>query len=337
MNLAKFPRRIYTPYETPLQPLDKLTAVLGGGPRIWMKRDDMLGLAMGGNKTRKLEFLMADALAKGADTIITCGAVQSNHCRLTLAAAVTEGLKCHLVIEQRVPNSYNEHASGNNFLYHMLGVEGIHVVDGGSDMMAEMQKVADELTAQGRKPYIVPGGGSNVIGATGYAACAQEILNQCFKMGVSFDHMICTSGSTGTHAGLLVGLKGENANIPLPGIGINKPVPIQKPNVYKLAKALAEHLGVQTPITEDDVIVFDDYVGPGYSRVTEGMVEAVSLVAKTEGILLDPVYTGKTMAGMIDLYKKGYFDGCKNIMFLHTGGSPALFAYTDTFFAAEEK
>jgi len=334
MNLAKFPRRIYTPYDTPIQPLDKLTAVLGGnGPRIWMKRDDMLGLAMGGNKTRKLEFLMADALEKGADTIITCGAVQSNHCRLTLASAVTEGLKCHLVIEQRVPNSYNEHASGNNFLYFLLGVEGIHVVDGGSDMAAEMQKVADELTAQGRKPYIVPGGGSNEIGATGYAACAQEILNQSLKMGVSFDHIVCTSGSTGTHAGLLVGLKGENANIPLTGIGINKPCPIQKPNVLKLATKLKEHLGVENEITMDDVVVFDDYVGAGYSRPTQGMIDAVKLVARTEGILLDPVYTGKTMAGMLDLYKKGYFDGCKNILFVHTGGSPALFAYTDTFFA----
>ncbi|MBR0139206.1 MAG: D-cysteine desulfhydrase [Firmicutes bacterium] len=336
MNLAKFPRRIYTPYETPIQPLDRLTEVLGGGPRIWIKRDDMLGLAMGGNKTRKLEFLMADALEKGADTVITCGAVQSNHCRLTLAAAVTEGLKCHLVIEQRVPGSYNEHATGNNFLYHLLGVEGIHVVDGGSDMMAEMKKVADELAAQGRKPYIIPGGGSNEIGATGYAACAQEILNQSFKMGVNFDHIVCTSGSTGTHAGLLVGLKGENANIPLTGIGINKPLPIQKPNVYNLSVKLAKHLGVANEITMDDVIVFDDYVGPGYSRVTQGMVEAVELVAKTEGILLDPVYTGKTMAGMIDLYKKGYFEGCRNILFIHTGGSPALFAYTDTFFEYEE-
>ena len=338
MNLAKFPRRVYTPYETPIQPMDRLTSILResnpNGPRVWIKRDDMLGLAMGGNKTRKLEFLMADALEKGADTIITCGAVQSNHCRLTLAAAVTEGLKCHLVIEQRVPNSYDPHASGNNFLYRLLGLkeEDFTVVAGGSDMTAEMQKVADKLAAEGRKPYIVPGGGSNEIGATGYASCAQEILGQMFKMGVNFDHIVCTSGSTGTHAGLLVGLKGNNANIPLTGIGINKPVPVQKPNVLKLATKLAERLGVENEITMDDVIVFDDYVGPGYSRVTDGMIEAVKLVARSEGIILDPVYTGKTMAGTIDLYKKGYFDGCKDILFVHTGGSPALFAYTDNFF-----
>lgn len=334
MNLAKFPRRIYTPYFTPIERLDRLTKVMGG-PTIYMKRDDMLGLTMGGNKTRKLEFLMADALEKGADTIITCGAVQSNHCRLTLAAAVKEGLKCHLVLEQRVPNSYREDASGNNYLFHLLGVEGIHVVDGGSEMMAEMNKVADELKAKGRKPYIIPGGGSNAIGGTGYAACAQEILQQSFAMGVSFDHIICTSGSTGTHAGLLVGLKGENANIPLTGIGINRKKDAQRKAVYDHSVELAKHLGVANEITMDDVIVFDDYIGEGYSRVTKGMVKAVKLVARTEAILLDPVYTGKTMDGMLDLMQKGYFDGCKNILFVHTGGSPALFAYTDTFFPEE--
>ena len=202
-------------------------------------------------------------------------------------------------------------------------------------MMAEMNKVADELKAKGRKPYIIPGGGSNAIGGTGYAACAQEILQQSFAMGVSFDHIICTSGSTGTHAGLLVGLKGENANIPLTGIGINRKKDAQRKAVYDHSVELAKHLGVANEITMDDVIVFDDYIGEGYSRVTKGMVKAVKLVARTEAILLDPVYTGKTMDGMLDLMQKGYFDGCKNILFVHTGGSPALFAYTDTFFPEE--
>ena len=167
MDLARFPRRRYTPFYTPIERLDRLSEA-AGGPVIYMKRDDMLGLTMGGNKTRKLEFLMADALEKGADTIITCGAVQSNHCRLTLAAAVKEGLKCHLVLEQRVPNSYREFASGNNYLYRLLGVEGIHVVDGGSDVSGEMERVAEELHAKGRTPYIIPGGGSNEIGGTGF-------------------------------------------------------------------------------------------------------------------------------------------------------------------------
>ena len=335
MNLAKFPRRGYVTEPTPLEALPNFSKALGADINIYIKRDDLLPGTAGGNKTRKLDFSMADAINQGADTIITCGAVQSNHCRLTLAAAVKEGLKCHLVLEQRVPNSYREDASGNNYLFHLLGVEGIHVVDGGSDMMAEMNKVADELKAKGRKPYIIPGGGSNAIGGTGYAACAQEILQQSFAMGVSFDHIICTSGSTGTHAGLLVGLKGENANIPLTGIGINRKKDAQRKAVYDHSVELAKHLGVANEITMDDVIVFDDYIGEGYSRVTKGMVKAVKLVARTEAILLDPVYTGKTMDGMLDLMQKGYFDGCKNILFVHTGGSPALFAYTDTFFPEE--
>ena len=298
-----------------------------------MKRDDLLGLAGGGNKTRKLEFLMADALSKGADTVITCGAVQSNHCRLTLAAAVKEGLRCQLVLEQRVPGSYDRYASGNNFLFHLLGVEAVHVVEGGSDMMAEMQRVADELREQGRKPYIIPGGGSNEIGALGYVACAQEMLQQLFEMELSTDHIIVTSGSTGTHAGVLTGIIGLNANIPVTGIGINRRKGPQTEAVYALCSALASKLELKYAPAMEDVIVFDWYdIGEGYSRPTKEMIEAVKLVARTEAILLDPVYTGKAMAGMIDLIKKGYFGDAKNILFLHTGGSPALYAYTKEFF-----
>ena len=174
MDLSRFPRRRYTAGETPIEFLPRFTQAVGG-PNVYIKRDDLLGLTSGGNKTRKLEFLVADALAQGADTLITCGAVQSNHCRLTLAAAVKEGLKCRLVLEERVPGSYNPEASGNNFLFRLLGVEKIDVVPGGSDMMGAMRKVADALSKEGRKGYIIPGGGSNPIGATGYVACAQEI------------------------------------------------------------------------------------------------------------------------------------------------------------------
>ena len=333
MNLAKYPRRKYTDGFTPIHRLDRLSKLLGG-PTIYMKRDDLLGLAMGGNKTRKLEFLMADALLKGADTVITCGAVQSNHCRLTLAAAVTEGIKCQLVLEQRVQGSYNPEANGNNLLYNLLGVEDVRVVDGGADMMAEMEKLADELRAKGRKPYVIPGGGSNEIGALGYVSCAQEILSQSFDMGVSFDNIITTSGSTGTHAGLLCGVIGENANIPVTGFGINKKRDLQRQNVYNLCQKTVTFLGMKNPVTMDDVVVFDDYIGAGYSLPTPEMVEAVRLVARTEGILLDPVYTGKVMAGTIDQIKKGYFKKGENILFLHTGGAPALFAYTDTTFGA---
>ncbi|MDR3264720.1 MAG: D-cysteine desulfhydrase [Synergistaceae bacterium] len=331
MNLSRYPRRRYTSYQTPIEELPRLSAALGG-PTIYMKRDDLLGLAGGGNKTRKLEFLMADALERGADTVITCGAVQSNHCRLTVAAAAKEGLYCQLVLEQRVPSSYDRHAGGNNFLFNLLGVEGVHVVDGGSDVAAAMRRVADELTSKGRRPYIIPGGGSNETGALGYVACAQEILQQSFELGVSFDGIVLTSGSTGTHAGTLAGIIGNNAGVPVVGIGINRKKELQTDAVLGLTQKLFEKLEIKTPLARKDVIVFDDYIGEGYSRPTEEMIEAVKLVARTEAILLDPVYTGKAMAGMIDLIKKGYFAGAKNLLFLHTGGSPALYVYTDKFF-----
>ena len=217
MNLAKFPRRRYTDGQTPLEFLPRFTQAVGG-PRIYIKRDDLLGLTSGGNKTRKLEFLVADALAQGADTLITCGAVQSNHCRLTLSAAVKEGMKCRLVLEERVPGSYNPEASGNNFLFQLLGVEKITVVPAGSDMMAAMNSVAEDLKAEGRKGYVIPGGGSNAIGATGYVACAQEIQDQLFQMGVEIHRLCVASGSAGTHAGLLTGFIGCNMNIPVVGI-----------------------------------------------------------------------------------------------------------------------
>ncbi|MCF8104416.1 MAG: D-cysteine desulfhydrase family protein [Desulfohalobiaceae bacterium] len=200
MNLAKYPRRRYTEAETPIEFLPNFTKALAG-PEVYIKRDDLLGLTGGGNKTRKLEFLVADALAKGADTLITCGAVQSNHCRLTLAAAVKEGLRCRLVLEERVPNSYNPEASGNNFLFRLLGVEKIEVVPGGSDMMAAMGKVAEDLEKENRKGYIIPGGGSDAVGATGYVACAQEIQGQLFEKGLDMHRVVVASGSSGTHAG----------------------------------------------------------------------------------------------------------------------------------------
>ncbi|MCL2603249.1 MAG: D-cysteine desulfhydrase [Defluviitaleaceae bacterium] len=331
MNISRFPRRRYTLGYTPIEKLNRLSDIAGGGVNIYVKRDDMLGLTGGGNKTRVLEFLMADALEKGADTIITCGAVQSNHCRLTLAAAVKEGLKCHLVIEQRVPKSYDATANGNNFLFNLLGVEGTHVVDGGSDMLAEMEKVANLLKSQNRNPYIIPGGGSNAIGSLGYVACMQELLCQFTEMNLSMDYIVLTSGSGGTHTGMLCGAIGFNANIPIIGIGINRPKDVQRKSVFTLCDKTSDLLNLKNRPCYEDVIVFDDYIGKGYSYVTDGMLEAVKLTARTEGILLDPIYTGKCMAGLLDLIKKGYFPKGKNVLFLHTGGSASLYAYTNEF------
>lgn len=329
MNLAKFPRRRYTEGVTPIEKLENFSKALGG-PTIYIKRDDLLGLTSGGNKTRKLEFLMADAIAQGADTILTCGAVQSNHCRLTLAAAVKEGLKCQLILEERVPGSYKPEGSGNNFLFNLLGVEKTYVVPGGSDMLGELEKLAEKLRAEGKKPYIVPGGGSNAIGSTGYVACAQEIMDQLFDLGINIDHMVCPSGSAGTHAGIVAGMTGINANIPITGVSVNRSKEIQTDAVWNLAKATAERVGVHNEITRDLVQVTDEYVGPGYSLPSDEMVEAVQLLARTEGILLDPVYTGKVMAGLIGMIREGKFKKEDNVLFLHTGGSPALYAYTET-------
>lgn len=331
MNLAKFPRRGYVTVPTPIEAVPRFSQALGGKVNIYIKRDDLLPGAGGGNKTRKLDFCMADALSKGADSIITCGAVQSNHCRLTLAWAVKEGLDCHLVIEQRVKHSYNPNASGNNFLFHLLGVKSITVVDGGTDMMAAMKKVAADLQAKGKHPYVIPGGASYPIGALGYVACAEETLTQLFQMRLNIDHMYVPSGSAGTHAGIILGMYMNHALIPVTGIGVNRPKAVQEAAVLNLANDTAALIGVKEKVPAEAVEAYDDYVGPGYSLPTDGMVEAVKLLAQTESILLDPVYSGKAMAGLIDHVRKGRFTPGSNILFLHTGGSPALYAYLDSF------
>ena len=328
MHLARFPRRRYTEGWTPIEKLERLSRLLGG-PDIYMKRDDLLGLAGGGNKTRKLEFLVADAMAKGYDTLVTVGAVQSNHCRLTLAAAVKEGLKCRLVLEERVPKSYSPNASGNNFLYRLLGVEKVAVVPGGTDVAGAMQQVADEVAGLGRKAYVIPGGGSNPLGALGYVACAEEILAQTFDLGLRLDAIVCASGSAGTHAGLIVGLVGNNSQIPLLGINVRRTRAEQEPNVHKLAQATAALLGLKDGIPREAIEALGDWVGPGYSLPTPSMVEAVQMLARVEGILLDPVYTGKTMAGLIALIRQGRFKKGQQVLFVHTGGSPAIYAYQD--------
>jgi D-cysteine desulfhydrase len=327
MKLEALPRRRYTPHPTPIQFMGGLTRHLGG-PEIWIKRDDLTGLAGGGNKTRKLEFLVADALAQKADTLITVGAVQSNHCRLTLAAAAHEGLKCRLVLEQRMPRSYKKSASGNNFLFDLLGAEKLTIVNGGEDLGAAMQKEAEEVGKLGRKAYVIPGGGSNALGAMGYVVCAREILAQSLEMELAFDHVVCASGSAGTHAGLLVGLTGVNADIPLTGINVRRPRVEQEGNVHKLAVEAARFANLPIP-SRDAVVALDEWVGPGYSIPTDEMVEAVRLFARMDGVLLDPVYTGKAAAGLIGLVRRSHFKSTDKVLFVHTGGAPSLFAYQD--------
>jgi D-cysteine desulfhydrase len=329
MNLTRFARRRYTPSPTPIEPLPRLTKALGG-PEIWIKRDDLLGLTAGGNKTRKLEFLVADALAQGCDTLITTGAVQSNHCRLTAAAAAKEGLKCRLVLEERVAGSYDAQGGGNNLLFGLLGVEDIQVVAADTDLAGAMQGAADALAKKGRKAYVIPGGGSNALGALGYAACAQELMTQLFEAQLAIDHIILASGSAGTHAGLLAGLVGLTAGIPVTGVSVRRPKAEQEGNVRVLTKDCADLLGTLSP-TRKDVVVADEWVGPGYSLPSPEMIEAVRMTASLESVLLDPVYTGKAMAGLIGMARAGRWKAKEKVLFLHTGGSPALYAYQDYF------
>lgn len=324
MNLSRFPRRRYTPSATPLEALPRIGRRLGID--LWVKRDDMLGLAGGGNKTRKLEFLVADALARGCDTLITVGAPQSNHCRLTLAAAAREGLACRLILEERVPGSYDPQSVGNNLLFELLGARSVRMVPAGSDLAAELQAEADDVARAGGLPAILVGGGSSPLGALGYAACAAEISTQAIDMQCPFDRIVLASGSAGTHAGMLAGLRALSWNLPVMGISVRRPAGQQEDNVWKLACETAALM--DTPAPDRNAVVVDDrFVGPGYSLPTAGMVEAVRMAATEEGLLLDPVYTGKAFAGLVGLAREGAFAKGERVLFLHTGGAPSLHAF----------
>ena len=330
MHLSRFPRVRFCHGPTPLEPMENLSRLLDG-PRLFVKRDDCTGLATGGNKTRKLEFLMGEALEEGADTAITQGAVQSNHARQTAAAAAMLGLKCEIVLERRVEDPGPLYDSGGNaFLDRLLGANIRHV-PGGTDMTAALDEVAREVRDGGGKPYVIPGGGSTPVGALGYVSCALELLHQANDIGLEIDTVIHATGSAGTQAGLLTGLEGTNSGIGVYGISVRQPKAKQEAAVHKLTSATAEYVGVKGGIARQRVVANGDYVGGGYGVPTPGMVEAVTLTARHQGILLDPVYSGKGMAGLIDLCRKGVFKKDQTVVFLHTGGAAALFAYQEHF------
>lgn len=334
MHFARFPRIRLAHLPTPLERLDRLSRELGG-PEIWIKRDDCTGLSTGGNKTRKLEFLMAEAVAQGADTVMTQGATQSNHARQTAAFAAKLGLACHLLLEDRTgSNDLNYKTNGNVLLDRLHGAT-TETRAGGVDMNAEMEAVAERLRAEGRKVYTIPGGGSNPTGALGYANCALELINQANEMGLPIDHIVTATGSAGTQAGLIVGLKAINANVPLLGIGVRAPKEKQEESVFALAERTAAKLGCPGAVRREDVVADSNYVGRGYGIPGPDTLEAIRLFAELEGILLDPVYSGKGAAGLIDYVRKGIFKKGERIVFLHTGGSAALFGY-DAYFADDQ-
>ncbi len=328
MHLARFPRVKLCHAPTPLEFMPNLTKHLGG-PQLWIKRDDCTGVATGGNKNRKLEFLMGEAVAQGATHIVTQGAVQSNHVRQTAAVAAKLGLKCTALLEHRIKtNEVDYLESGNVLLDRMFGLN-IEYRDGGTDMQKEIEAYGAKLAEGGEKPYVIPGGGSNPTGALGYAHVALELLAQANEMDLRIDLLVHATGSAGTQAGLVVGLEALNSGIPVLGIGVRLPRDRQEANVHRLAEATAEKLGLKGGIRRQAVVANCDYVGDGYGIPTPGMAEALMLTARMEGILLDPVYSGKGMAGLIDLIRKGTYTPDQNIVFLHTGGQVGLFGYRE--------
>ena len=328
MLVSGFPRVALAHLPTRLEFLPRLTEQLGG-PEIWVKRDDCTGLATGGNKTRKLEFSMGEALEQGADTIITVGAVQSNHVRQAAAAAAKLGMRCEVLLEHRVtdPSDLYRH-SGNVLLDRVLGAN-LREYPKGTDFNAEMENIAGEIRAQGGTPYIIPGGASNPVGALGYVGCAEELLQQCDEQDVAFDHLVLASGSAGTHAGIAVGLRASGSDLPILGIGVNIPREQQEAKVFALATETATYIDRPGCVEREDIVADCSYVGPGYGEPTDGMNEAVLMLARLEGLLFDPVYSGKALAGMIDYVRQGRFEKGQKIVFLHTGGVAGLFAYAD--------
>jgi len=304
-----------------------------GGPRLWVKRDDCTGLATGGNKTRKLEYLIADAQRQGADTLITVGAIQSNHARQTAAAAAKVGLKCVLVLEERLSQPTDTYRNNGNILLDRLLGATLRHVPRGTSMTAAAEQVADQVRSNGGRPYVIPGGGSNAVGALGYVGCALEILQQAADLGVRIDRVVHATGSSGTQAGLVTGFDGAQSGVRVLGITVGRARDSQEKNVARLVDETWAHLGMKGTPRHDNIEANDSYFGESYGIPTPGMKEAVKLVAETESLLLDPVYSGKAMSGLIDLVRKDAFGKDEDIVFVHTGGQAGLFAYELAFTA----
>ena len=324
MHLARFARIRLAHLPTPLEPLPRLSEELGLD--LWIKRDDCTGLAGGGNKTRKLEFLLGAAFEEDADTLVTQGAVQSNHVRQTAAAAAAHGLACEIILEERTGSKATDYVGNGNVLLDRLFGANLRTVPGGTDMVAELEKTAAEVRARGGKPYVIPGGGSNPVGALGYVDCAREIVVQADEMDLEVHRIVTATGSAGTHAGLVAGLAVMGADIPVLGIGVRAPKDRQEANVFKLAEETAALLGQPGRVKREQVVADCDYVGEGYGLMDQGVIDALTLAARLDGIVLDPVYSGKAMKGLIALARAGQFKG-ETVVFLHTGGAQGLFGY----------
>jgi len=339
MLTDQYPRVELSHTPTPLESLKNLSDTLQG-PNIWAKRDDCTGLAMGGNKARQLEFYIGDAVSKGADTLLTTGAVQSNHVRMTIAAARKLGLEVEVQLEKRVDGRQPEYYdSGNPFLMRLMGAR-IHTYPVGEDEEGAdraLNERAEQLRREGRNPYVIPLSGNHIpYGSLGYVKCAEELLLQAMQRSVSIDAIVLASGSATTHSGMLAGLRALGSDIPVYGICVRRDQNAQAERVLKKSAQVAEMIGSRAAITEQDVWVDDSMLYPGYGQLNDELLEAMRLTARAEGILLDPTYTGKAMAGLIKLVRNATLQPNQNVVFLHTGGSPALFGYPEILASEQE-
>lgn len=327
MDLSRFPRVALSWLPTPIEPLPRLAAHIGG-PQLYVKRDDLTGLGLGGNKLRKLEFLLGAALAQGADTVLTVGAMQSNHARQTAAACARLGLGCELIL-RRGSHVTETYLHGGNVLLDRLFGARLHVLEAQESRETFMAAQAESLRGEGRKPYCIPVGGSCGLGNLGYVVCAEEIMAQGAESGVRFETIVVATGSGGTQGGLVAGMRMSNG-VPVTGIAVEGSrseqetlASAQAAEVLRLLEQ--DHVGVAAHAT-----VLDDFVGPGYAKPTDSMREALSLAARFEGLVLDPVYTGKAFAGFIALARSGRYGREQSLLFVHTGGSPGLFGYPES-------
>ena len=328
MDLSRFPRVALALLPTPIEPLSHLSAHLGG-PRLYAKRDDLTGLGLGGNKLRKLEFLLGEAQALGADTVLTVGALQSNHARQTAAACARQGLDCELILRRGSHATEAYLHNGNMLLDRLFGAR-LHVLEAHEIREERMAARAEALRAKGRQPYCIPVGGSCGLGNLGYAVCAEEILNQASAAGLKFEAVVTATGSGGTQGGLVAGMH-LLGGLPVIGVAVEGTRAEQETLTAHQAADTLRLLGHSHADTAADVTVMDEFVGPGYARPTDSMREALSLAARFEGLVLDPVYTGKAFAGFIALARSGRYGKEQSLLFMHTGGSPGLFGYPESF------
>lgn len=325
-RIASFSRLALVGAVTPLQKLERLSGALGRD--VYIKRDDTTPLAFGGNKLRKLEFLAADARRQGADTLVTAGAIQSNHVRQTAAVAARLGLRCHALLENPTDTTDPDYLrSGNRLLLDLFDahVEPVATLD---NTDAQLQSLAERLRGDGLKPYIIPIGGSNPLGALGYVHAGLELAQQAEALGISFSAVVLASGSAGTHGGLALALAHAMPETQVVGVTVSRTVEAQAPKVAGLIDGTAELLNVEVP-ADLRLELWDEYFLPRYGEPNQATLEAIRLLARAEGVLLDPVYTGKAMAGLLDGVTRKRFPGNGPLLFLHTGGAPALFAYRD--------